>query len=64
MPLEPLPTTLEEAVEIAKNSEFVKSTLSEEIRANVFEKLDLQIEQYRKSDDKDKFEEKYYFKTI
>ncbi len=64
MPLEPLPTTLEEAVEIAKNSEFVKNTLSEEIRANVFEKLDLQIEQYRKSDDKDKFEEKYYFKTI
>ena len=61
---EPLPTTLEEAVSIAKQSDFVKRTLSDEIRTNIFENLDKQIREYSIADDIDEFEEKYYFKSI
>lgn len=59
-----LPTTLEEAVEIAKQSGFVKATLSDETRMNIFDKLDKQIQEYAIAKDKCEFEEKYYFKSI
>ncbi len=59
-----LPASLDEAVEIAKNSEFVKRTLNSEIRKNIFEKLDKQMLEYTVADDKEEFEEKYYFKSI
>lgn len=49
---------------IAKESEFVKRTLSDEIRTNIFAKLDSQIHEYLTSKDKDSFEDKYYFKSI
>ena len=62
--LQPLPSTLEEAAAIAKESVFVKASLSEEIRHNVFEQLDKQIADYSKADDKDKFEEESYFKFV
>lgn len=61
---DPLPTTLEEAVTIAKQSDFVKKTLSKEIRTNIFETLDTQILEYSKAADRDEFEEKFYFKSI
>ena len=61
---ESLPSTLEEAVEIAKESEFVEKSLSAEIRKNIFDKLDWQIQEYTRAKDKDEFEEKYYFKSI
>lgn len=61
---EPLPSSLQEAVAIAKESEFVKRTLSDEIRTNIFAKLDSQIHEYLTSKDKDSFEDKYYFKSI
>ncbi|MBQ8296582.1 MAG: glutamine synthetase [Ruminococcus sp.] len=61
---EPLPESLEEAVKIAENSEFVRRTLSDEIRKNIFSKLDKQIKEYSIAKDKDEFEEKYYFKSI
>lgn len=61
---EPLPTTLQEAVEIAKHSDFVKRTLSKEIRSNILEKLEKQIREYSIAEDRDEFEEKYYFKSI
>lgn len=59
-----LPESLEEAVEIAKKSDFVKKTLSDEIRGNIFAKLDKQLAEYSAADDKDEFEERYYFKSI
>lgn len=62
--LEPLPESLEEAVRIAKESEFVSNTLSDEIRRNIFERLDKQLADYEAADDVTEFEDKYYFKTI
>jgi glutamine synthetase len=59
-----LPMSLEEAVENARKSEFVKRTLSEEIRTNIFDKFDKQIGEYSMAKDRDEFEEKYYFKSI
>lgn len=61
---QPLPSSLDEAVAIAKDSEFVKKTLSDEIRANIFEKLDRQIKEYALAEDKNDFEDKFYFKSI
>ena len=62
--LQPLPSTLEEAAAIAKESAFVKSALSAEILSNVFNQLDKQIADYAKAADKDKFEEESYFKFV
>lgn len=59
-----LPESLEEAAEIARNSDFVKNTLSDEIRGNIFAKLDKQLAEYSAADDKNEFEERYYFKSI
>ncbi len=62
--LQPLPSSLDEAAEIAKNSYFVKHTLSQEIRSNIFAQLDKQIHDYSQASDKDKFEEESYFKFV
>ena len=59
-----LPESLEEAAEIARSSDFVKNTLSDEIRGNIFAKLDKQLAEYSAADDKNEFEERYYFKSI
>ncbi len=61
---EPLPENLEEAVTIAKNSDFVKNALTKETKTYLFDKLDEQLSQYNSADDKTIFEESYYFKTI
>ena len=44
--------------------EFVKNNLSEEIRKNLFAKLDKQLSEYEASENKDKFEDDFYFKSI
>lgn len=62
--LQPLPSSLDEAAETAKNSYFVKDTLSQEIRRNIFAQLDKQIQDYSSASDKDKFEEESYFKFV
>ncbi len=64
MGFEPLPLSLEEAAEVAKNSEFVRKSLSEEVRADIFAQLDSQIKKYKFADNKDVFEEKSYFKFV
>ncbi len=62
--LQLLPETLEEAVKIAKQSDFVKEHLSEEICADIFEQIDRQVSRYNAADDKDEFEYRTYFKYI
>jgi glutamine synthetase len=59
-----LPSSLEEAADIAKESDFVKRTLSPEIRSSIFAQLDRQIRDYAAAPDKDKFEEESYFKFV
>ncbi|MBQ9895365.1 MAG: glutamine synthetase [Ruminococcus sp.] len=59
-----LPSTLEEAVNIARSSEFVTRTLSSEIRTTIFSQLDKQIQEYNLAKSKDEFEDKAYFKFI
>ncbi|HOH87873.1 MAG TPA: glutamine synthetase, partial [Ruminococcus sp.] len=61
---QPLPSTLEEAAAIAESSEFVKRTLSADIRSSVFAQLRQQISDYEKAEDKDRFEEISYFKFV
>lgn len=58
---EQLPMSLEEAVEIAENSDFVRRSLPEEVRRSVLSHLDTQIQEYNLAKDKDEFEEKTYF---
>lgn len=62
MRYEPLPLSLEEAVEVARNSDFVSRSLSFEVREEVFTQFDKQIKKYNFADNKDAFEEKSYFK--
>lgn len=59
-----LPGSLSDAVEIAKNSQFIKENLSSEIYNAVFRQFDFILSQYNKAEDKDKFEDEFYFKTI
>lgn len=61
---EKLPSSLEEALRLAENSEFVRNTLSDEIRSNIFKTLETQLRDYNLSDDDESFEQKYYFKSI
>lgn len=61
---QPIPASLEEAAAIAKESEFVRNALSDEIRTNIFSKLDEQIKAYSLAEDKNEFEDKLYFKSI
>jgi glutamine synthetase len=62
--LQKLPSSLEEATSIAKESGFVERTLSPEIRKSIFSQLDRQIHDYELAGDKEKFEEESYFKFV
>ncbi|MBR1824734.1 MAG: glutamine synthetase [Ruminococcus sp.] len=64
MDLQLLPETLEEAINIAKNSDFVRSNLSAEVCTDIFDHTDHQIRKYNAADDKDEFEYRTYFKYI
>ncbi len=59
-----LPGSLEEAVSVAKDSDFISRTLSPEIRANIFRTLDTEIQEYNLAKSKDEFEDKAYFKFV
>lgn len=60
----PLPSSLEEAAKIAKSSEFIRQTLSEDIRNSIFKQLDRQVDDYNSAPDKERFEYKSYFKYV
>lgn len=62
--LQALPVSLKEAAKIAKNSEFVRRTLSTEILKNAFDQLDMQLHQYELARSKDEFEDNTYFKYL
>lgn len=62
--LQTLPVSLKEAAKIAKNSEFVRRTLSTEILKNAFDQLDMQLHQYELARSKDEFEDNTYFKYL
>lgn len=59
-----LPSSLEEAISLAKSSEFVKKHLSPEIHESVIKKLEYDLEGYNTASDKQAFEDEYYFKSI
>ncbi len=59
-----LPSSLEEAVELAKSSDFVKNNLSAEIYDAVFNNLNYTLTKYNLADDKIKFEDEFYFNSI
>ncbi|MBR4627738.1 MAG: glutamine synthetase [Ruminococcus sp.] len=61
---EQLPTSLEEALAIARTSDFVKRNLPDEIRSDVFAQLDKQVQEYSLARSKDEFEQNYYFKYV
>ena len=56
-----LPMSLEEAVSIAENSEFVRRTLPGGISSSILARLKTQIQEYNLAKDKEDFEEKAYF---
>ena len=59
-----LPQSLEEAVGYAKSSELVKETFSQNLLNEIFEHFDNMIEEYKKAEDKDIFEEGKFFYVI
>ncbi|MCI5910744.1 MAG: glutamine synthetase family protein [Oscillospiraceae bacterium] len=59
-----LPQSLEEAVGYAKSSELVKETFSQNLLNEIFEHFDNMIEEYRKAEDKDIFEDGKFFYVI
>ncbi len=58
---ERLPASLEEAVFIAENSDFVKRSLPDEVRTSILSHLRTQIQEYNLAKDKSEFEDKAYF---
>ena len=63
---EDIPTNvaINEAVELAKSSDFVKNNLSAEIYDAVFNNLNYTLTKYNLADDKIKFEDEFYFNSI
>ena len=62
--LQQLPTSLEEACDIARNSSFVKNNIPPEILPDILAQLDKQVQEYNLARNKDEFEENYYFKYV
>lgn len=62
--LQSLPLSLREATEIAGNSDFVRQTLSPEMRKIILGQLEKQLKNYDLARNKDEFEDKTYFKFI
>ena len=56
-----LPGTLEEAYEIAKESDFIRENLADEVRRIIFQNIECQIALYNAADDRAEFEEQQYF---
>ena len=62
--LQSLPLSLREAAEISGNSDFVRQTLSPEMRKIILGQLEKQLKNYDLARNKDEFEDKTYFKFI
>lgn len=56
-----LPSTLDEAFDLAQNSKFITEQLPEEVRRNVYQNIKRQLALYHAAEDKAKFEEQQYF---
>ncbi len=61
---EKLPTSLEQALETAKNSELVNSALSESIRSKIFGHIEDTLTRYDLANNKSNFENDYYFGSL
>ncbi len=62
--VEPLPKTLEEAVNLAENSKFLRNVLPESIIDTYVEQKRLEWLDYKKAVDKDQYETNQYFSAI
>ena len=62
--VEPLPKTLEEAINLAENSKFLKDVLPESIIDTYVEQKRLEWLDYKKAVDKDQYETEQYFSAI
>nr|MDE5564841.1 glutamine synthetase [Oscillospiraceae bacterium] len=60
-PFPTLPATLDEAYEMAKQSDFIRMNLPEEVRRNVYQYTERQLALYHAAEDKAAFEEQHYF---
>ena len=61
---QPLPSSLDEAVDIAEKSGFVKENLPEEVSEDLFSRLRSQVTRYQLAEDKEAFEDSTYFRFI
>ena len=61
---EKLPESLEEAYRLAKESEFVRSSIHEDLLKIIFNYYEDVLEKYNLAEDKDAFEEEIYFRYV
>ncbi|MGN0620492.1 MAG: glutamine synthetase family protein [Porcipelethomonas sp.] len=59
-----LPSNLDDAISLAKSSDFVRENLSPEIYDAVFRHLTYTVTKYDMAEDKQEFEDEFYFKII
>lgn len=62
--LEELPKSLEDAYKLAKESEFVRGSMHEDLLKTMFNYYEDVLERYGLAEDKDAFEEEFYFKYV
>ncbi|HHX57818.1 MAG TPA: glutamine synthetase, partial [Clostridiales bacterium] len=62
--LEELPKSLEDAYKLAKESEFVRGSMHEDLLKTMFCYYEDVLEKYGLAEDKDAFEEEFYFKYV
>lgn len=58
--IEKLPESLEEAINIAKNSEFIKDIIGEEVLKRYIELKEIEIKEYLNASDKEMIKRKYF----
>lgn len=58
--IEKLPKSLEEAINIAKNSEFIKDIIGEEVLKRYIELKEIEIKEYLNASDKEMIKRKYF----
>jgi glutamine synthetase len=62
--LQELPTSLEKALNLARNSEFVRDNLPENVRKLTFRHICSQLEALKEYDSTEQFCDEYYFPYI
>ena len=63
-PFRVLPATLEEAYTAAKESDFIRENLADEVRRIIFRDIECQIALYNAAEDRAEFEEQQYFYSV